>query len=152
MYGLVYTELLKCQGQMHAKLTILHSLDTHIQSPICICGICVYVSTYVCILGNRVARTINLLSPTEYGSEPVLAGPAQFGPDFSPEAALEGPLAVAHPFDLCQSIRSDKVDIVKHIVLIQRGGCSFMTKVGVTSYQLIVYLHVMNEYLFGIRR
>lgn len=57
------------------------------------------------------------------------AGPALFGPDMTPSVSVKGAVVKAEPFQACEPLETANTEVKGHVVMIQRGGCSFMKKV-----------------------
>ena len=79
---------------------------------------------------TRANRLVKILQPAMEGiGKGFEAGPALFGPDMTPSVSVRGPVVKAEPFQACGPLDTASTEVKGHVTLVQRGGCSFMTKV-----------------------
>ena len=77
------------------------------------------------------------------------AGPAQFGYDLRTRPSVKGQVVVGDPFKMCSGTIENKADVKGKIVLIERGSCMFVDKVGENDRKLDGY-RIVQELSFNI--
>ena len=82
------------------------------------------------IAPKRAYRTVKFINSSSPVGE-MVGSPAQFGPDMGPGYVLRGTVVLGDPLNGCSSlVDPDSTTFQNKIVIIQRGECSFMSKVG----------------------
>ena len=93
-------------------------------------AVCVYDHALSPVVPKRAYRTVKVINSSSPVGE-MVGSPAQFGPDMGPGYLLSGTVVLGDPFNGCSSlVDPDSTAFQNKIVIIQRGGCSFMSKVG----------------------